>query len=198
MGVKEASVVEEQYRGFYFEETPEGAVRVYESVEDWMLRDPVYIADNEHLAKLWVDLLLGEARVSIPEQTSLDVPLQLEVDINRGVLYLHSLLTGQTLLRVCRIPNDLMQLFASGMVAIVIDLKRIPMRKEGPSTHRRTVKTDPVYLSLPDSTVGDAGKLFIKDSMGRTHFEFTSVPDYVMKQLWTNQFADITIGVTGR
>lgn len=56
--------MQNEYKGYFFEETPEGAVRVYSSTESWMLRRPEYVADNEYLAKLWVDLLLGEARVS--------------------------------------------------------------------------------------------------------------------------------------
>lgn len=130
--------------------------------------------------------------------TRYDTPLQLEVNVNKGVLYLHSLLTGQTLLRVCRIPDDLMQLFASGMVVIVIDLRRVPVRREGPSRRRQTIKTDPVYLSIPDWAEENFGEFSVIDSMDRTHFKFTSVPLNIMMQLWFGQFADITIGVTGR
>ena len=35
------------------------------------------------------------------------VPYQLEVDTSRGVLYLHSLVTGDTRLRTCRIHEEL-------------------------------------------------------------------------------------------
>ena len=122
---------------------------------------------------------------------------QLEINVNRGVIYVHSLLTGQTVLRVCRIPDDLMQLFWSGMVSLQIDLKRTPTRREGCSMRRNIAKTDPVCIKTPDSVQGDVGGFSIVDSMGRTLIEFTSVPMSVMLKLWTEQFVDITIGYTG-
>lgn len=51
-----------EYKGYYLEEGENGVVYVYDSVEAWREKRWVYIGDNEYLAKMWIDLLVGNAR----------------------------------------------------------------------------------------------------------------------------------------
>lgn len=62
--------MQSEYKGYFMEEGEEGVVYVYDSVEAWRERRWVYIGDNEYLAKMWVDLLVGDARVGIAESLS--------------------------------------------------------------------------------------------------------------------------------
>ena len=125
------------------------------------------------------------------------VPHELEVDTGRGVLYLHNLMMKQTVLRVCRIHDELMRLFASGLISIGIDLKNTTIRRGGP-VRGRIMKIAPVFLNLPDFFKPGEGTFSIVDENKHLFFEFRHVPEKNIKDLWKGNFTDITIGVTGR
>ena len=117
-----------------------------------------------------------------------DPPHQLEVDTNRGVMYMHNLLSGITALRVCRIPDDLIHLFEAGTV--VIDLVHTPERRGGKKG--KIIKKEPAFFSIEANSFG------IVDEAGLVYFEFRNVPDNLIKELWLGHFIDITLGFTGR
>ncbi len=128
------------------------------------------------------------------------VPHQLEVDTNRGVLYLHNLMSGITALRVCQVPDDLIRLFEVGTV--VIDLVSTPVRRGGKAG--KIIKKEPAFLDISGAQellVGEfpgPGGFSIIDEAGLVYFEFKSVPANLIKDLWTGKFVDITLGYTGR
>jgi len=127
-------------------------------------------------------------------------PHELEVDISRGVIYLHNLVMGGTVLRVCRVPDDIIRMFEIGTV--VIDLVRTPIRHGGKGG--RIIKKSPVFLSISGSeqiltgVLPDTGSFSIADEAGQIYFEFKNVPGRLLKDLWYGEFVDITLGVTGR
>lgn len=127
-------------------------------------------------------------------------PHQLEVDTGRGVLYLHNLMSGQTALRVCQIPDDLVRLFEVGTV--VIDLIHTPVRHGGESG--KIVKKEPVFMSISGTEELLArqplspGGFTIEDEASLVYFEFRNVPGNLLDGLWRGNFVDITLGYTGR
>lgn len=129
-----------------------------------------------------------------------NVPHQLEVDTNRGVLYLHNLMSGITALRVCRVPDDLIRLFEVGTV--VIDLMHSPVRRGGKAG--KIIKKEPAFLDISGAQELLAGELpgpggfSIVDEAGLVYFEFKNVPANLIKDLWLGNFVDITLGYTGR
>lgn len=140
-------------------------------------------------------------------------PHQLEVDLGRGVLYMHSYLTGATALRVCRIPGRVLWQFLAGVGIFapgvpVIDLQTTTPDALGESTGLKgIVKREVALFDLPEYTNG-GGRFVItgweslediyRGEVSREFFVFTSVPLHIVKQLWFGEFADITIGFTGR
>lgn len=125
-----------------------------------------------------------------------DVPHQLEVDTGRGVLYLHNLLMeGQTVLRVCRIPGDVLQVFAGGIGTVSIHLKTTATGRGIP--RGKIIKKQPVFLNIPGSFPEVGGEFSIVNEAGQIFFEFGDVPGELMKALWRGDFADITLGYTG-
>ena len=130
-----------------------------------------------------------------------NLPHQLEVDTSRGVIYLHNLLMGQTVLRVCRVPDDIIRMFEMGTV--VIDLVRTPIRHGGGAG--KVIKKEPVFLSisgaqqlLTGTLPSGPGSFTIVDEAGQVYFEFRNVPERLIKDLWFGNFVDITLGHTGR
>jgi len=115
-------------------------------------------------------------------------PHQLEVDTNRGVLYLHNLMSGITALRVCQIPDDLVRLFEVGTV--VIDLAHVPARRGGKAG--KIIKKEPAFLDIRADEFG------IVDEAGLVYFTFKGVSANLIKDLWLGKFVDITLGYTGR
>lgn len=130
-----------------------------------------------------------------------DPPHELEVDLRRGVLYVHSILAGQSVLRVCRIPDNVLWMFASGAGTAYIDLKTVAVRGQvsgSSGTLKGTIEKQPVFLDIPESySVVDGGIFSIADEAGLALFSFSGVPGSIMKRLWYGEFADITIGFTG-
>lgn len=136
-------------------------------------------------------------------------PHQIEVDVGRGVLYIHSLMIGKTVLRICRIPDIVM---IEGLVylpkhfwSMSLGLKTTPSGK-GMSGHplwRRghvmVVKKEPVFFVLPDFfQMAEGGSFSVADEAGSVVLTVDDVPVRIMKSLWLGEFADITIGVTRR
>lgn len=131
------------------------------------------------------------------------LPFQLEVDTGRGVIYLHNLMSGQTALRVCRIPDDIIRLFETGTVAI--HLVRTPARKMGEvSKSGKIIKKEPVFLDISGAQIILAGRppgpgeFSIADEAGLVFFEFENIPANLVRDLWIGKFVDITLGYTGR
>lgn len=122
-------------------------------------------------------------------------PHQLEIDLQRGVLYLHSLLIGRSSLRVCRIPDYVMWPFIAGTGPGVIDLKTTPERAEG-HTLKGRVEREPVFLDLPAESIDDGGSFAVRDIADTVLFVFHGVPGQIIKDLWLGEFADITVGWT--
>lgn len=118
-------------------------------------------------------------------------PLELEVDISRGVLYLHDTTTGITVLRICRIPSGLRQIPVSGTVTI--DLKAV---EEDliliPGVGR--LRKAPVFTEV--SIAG--GYFVITDEAGLILIEVLNVPHQLLDTLKNYEFTDITCGYTGK
>lgn len=120
-------------------------------------------------------------------------PHQLEVDTQRGVLYLHNLLSGMTVLRVCRIPGDILDVFMSRVGSTTISL--LYTHTGGGIPRGRIVKREPVFLSFPP----DVSTSFdINDVDVRTIFSFRDVPYKLVNDLLMGGVVDITLGITGR
>lgn len=118
-----------------------------------------------------------------------ELPYQLEVDTSRGVLYLHNPRTGQSVLRICRIPDDLIRVFGRDFGTVIIDLKETPVRIGG-NVRGRTIKIEPAFLYV------DPSNFTIED--GGMHLEVNNVPESLIKDLQAGRFVDITLGFTGR
>lgn len=118
-------------------------------------------------------------------------PHQLEVDTGRGVLYVHSLLRGVTALRVCRIPDESVRLFASEDGIVVIDLRGYSHRLE-PHLKGRTIKKEPVFFDIREDS------FTVRSQAGVTLFEFKNVPLRLINDLRLGDFVDITLGYTGK
>ncbi|GAI86640.1 unnamed protein product [marine sediment metagenome] len=122
-------------------------------------------------------------------------PHQLEIDVSRGVIYLHNLLTGKTFLRVCRIPDDMIRLFEVGVV--VIDLLHSPIRRGGKGG--KIIKKEPTFLIISGGQELLAGRLpgpgefKIVDETDSAYFEFRNVPANLIRDLWFGEFVDITL-----
>lgn len=127
-----------------------------------------------------------------------DVPHELEIDTNREVIYLHNLMDGRTVIRVCRIPDNLIHLVNVG--TIVIDLVRTPSRHG--HTPGKVAKKSPTFLNLSgeermlDLQTPETGRFSINDESGMILVEFLNVPGRLLKDLWFGKFADITLGFT--
>jgi len=127
-----------------------------------------------------------------------NAPHELEIDTSRGVIYLHNLMDGKTVLRVCRIPDDLIHLTNIG--TITIDLIRTPSRHG--HTPGKIIKKSPTFLNLSgaekmmDLQTPEAGRFSINDESGMILVEFWSVPGRLLKDLWFGNFVDITLGYT--
>jgi len=128
-----------------------------------------------------------------------DVPHELEVDLGRGVLYLHNLIAGTTVLRVCRIPRDTITLVTIGTP--VIDLINSP--SGGRNTAGKVIKRKPAFLeisgseSMMDMRVPPTGSFQINNEAGQSYFDFKNVPGNLLYDLWMGKFVDITMGYTG-
>lgn len=115
------------------------------------------------------------------------LPHQLEVDTGRGVLYLHNLLTGETILRVCQIPDDIIGMFEIGTV--VIDLVHTSAKHGGKGS--KTIQ-EPTFLNITGNS------FVITNEGGQIFFEFKEVPAHLIKNLRLGDSVDITLGITGR
>jgi len=125
-------------------------------------------------------------------------PYKLEVDTGRGVLYLHSLLTGQTVLRICRIPEETTMVFLAGRSPTLDIMAAHPRRIEARELGS-IVEFSPVFLNIAGPfPPEERGAFTIETESGRILFEVVGVPRREMKSLWMGEFTDITIGLTGR
>lgn len=140
-----------------------------------------------------------------------EAPNELEVDVARGVLYVHSLIIGDTRLRMCSIPDDVFTL--SGIMSLGprdmffhldVDLATTPagrgmsdnpLYKKGATViYRRK----PVFFALPGFIEPSGISSFsVVNEAGAPYLDVHGVPEYITKQLWLGKFADITVGHTG-
>lgn len=125
-------------------------------------------------------------------------PHQLEVDTDRGVLYMHDLTAGQTVLRVCRIADHILVGFYNELGTVQLPLRSVIPRIRGVEERKGVLKKEPTFINLPDHWDSNNGLFTIETEAGAVMFEFYNVPDRVMKSLLAGEFTDITIGVTGR
>lgn len=134
-------------------------------------------------------------------------PHQLEVNLSRGILYMHNCLTGVTSLRVCRIPRrELQEFLVPALGAPVIDLGLVIPGPPGGVTGLRGVERREIaLLDLPEYTDGGGRFAIIgwnklediyRGEVSKEFFVFTSVPVRVVTKLWMGEFTDITLGVT--
>ena len=119
------------------------------------------------------------------------VPYKLEVDTSRGVIYLHSLMTGDTRLRVCRVHEDYTKIFEQGTGTVSIHLESSPVRNIL-HTGGKVITKEPVFLELGENS------FTICDETGTVLLEFRQVPERLIQDLFTGTFTDITMGHTGR
>lgn len=117
-------------------------------------------------------------------------PLEYELGTGRGVLYLHDTTTGISVLRMCRIPDAIVDTMLSGTASI--DLASVVPRSEGIIVGGGTAKIAPVFIE-----VGDNSFSVVKET-GELLFEVRGVPQNILDTLRAYGFADITLGYTER
>ena len=128
-------------------------------------------------------------------------PHELKVDIGRGVVYLHNFLMGQTVLRVCRIPDCVIRLFE--VETVVVDLASTPERQEGIRRRGPVQRRSPSFLVISGAdrmlsrTELDTGNFQIVGMSDKPYFEFRNVPGSLLYRLWVGVFVDMTLGITG-
>ena len=116
-------------------------------------------------------------------------PLELELDMSRGVLYLHDPTSGKTVLRICRIPDALEDKFITE--GMTIDLSSVTPRGEGYSS-RGKINMAPVFIN----TYGDM--FTVAKEQGEIYLMVQGVPQHILSALKDYEFADITLGYTKR
>lgn len=120
-------------------------------------------------------------------------PLELELTVSK-VLYLHDTTTGVTVLRICRIPGELISYLPSLSLWKVLTIDLVIVRAELGGEVPRGIKTSPVFLE-----VSEAGEYFVVvDEAGNIILEVLSVPQHLLASLKNYEFADITCGYTGK
>lgn len=129
---------------------------------------------------------------NVPDTVKMDtdVPLQLEININRGFIRLHSLLTGREILHLGRISDELMQLYSSGLISLDLDIERTPVRRSGASTRHHTIKTDPVYIDINPRE----RKFTILNSRRFKTISVSSIPQDAINRLSLGQWVHLDIG----
>lgn len=129
-----------------------------------------------------------------------DPPHELEVDTGRGVIYVHNLLSAETVLRVCRVPRDVIGVIEIDCTAM-IDLVHSPSSAR--NVQGRIIKKKPVFIipsgkeAMLDMKGPPDGNFKITNLEGQSYYEFTSVPGNLIFNLWVGKFVDITLGYTG-
>ena len=122
-------------------------------------------------------------------------PYELEVDPGRGVLYLHSLQTGLTVLRICKIPEEVWKDFGKEGYPVSIDLL-YTQPKTSPQIHRgKIIKRSPVFLEFDPRHLTEF-TIIISDYEG-IWIDVLNVPEDLVKTLERGEFVDITLGYTG-
>ena len=122
-------------------------------------------------------------------------PYELEADPGRGVLYLHSLKTGITVLRICRIPKEIWDVFMREGEPSTIDLLHAQPRVSVREDKGRVIRRSPVFLDIDPNYTGFS--INISDYEG-IWTEVMNVPSDLVRTLERGEFVDITLGVTGR
>jgi hypothetical protein len=110
---------------------------------------------------------------------------ELVVDTGRGVLYINSITDGHTILRVCRIPFEIID----APKTAVIDLLTVT-----PNINRRIgleQKITPVFVQVIEGST-----ITVESESGEVLWQFNNVPDVTIHFLTHGSFADITIGRT--
>jgi len=115
-------------------------------------------------------------------------PLELEADISRGVLYLHDLRTGITLLRICRIPEEVMAKVPT--YGAVLDLAIAHPRVK--TIRGKRFKKSPVFLDI----YKEDNRFSIMVDDWDTVISVENVPMDYLGSLEKSKFTDITVGVT--
>jgi hypothetical protein len=127
-------------------------------------------------------------------------PHELEVDTGRGVIYVHNLISAETVLRVCRVPRDVIRVIEIDCTAI-IDLVHSPSsirNVEGRMIHKKPVFIIPSGKeAMLDMKAPPDGSFKIINIKGQSYYEFTSVPGQLIFDIWVGKFVDITLGYTG-
>jgi len=122
-------------------------------------------------------------------------PYELEIDPTRGVLYLHDLKTGISLLRICRIPEEVLKDFGKEGEPLIIDLLYTQPKVSPQASKGRAIKRSPVFLDI--SSGYTEFSIIVSDYEG-IWIEVLNVPESLVKTLERGEFVDLTLGVTGR
>lgn len=117
--------------------------------------------------------------------------LMLRLDAARGVLYVDNATTGETVLRICRIPERVTQRIPH--YGAVLDLQTAEPYIARVSRAREWKKA-PVFL-----TIEAMSRFFlIETESGKIMLEVRSLPLETIRTLENREFTDITTGYTGR
>ncbi len=115
--------------------------------------------------------------------------LEYELDTGRGVLYLHDLTIGMSVLRICRIPDGAVDMMLSGTAEL--DLATTTPRSESIIGEGK-VRIAPVFLEVSEESF-----IVVKET-GGILLEVKGVPENILATLREYKFSDITIGWTRR
>lgn len=116
-------------------------------------------------------------------------PLELESHTNRGVVYLHNLATGQSTLRICRVPENVMERIPR--YGAELDLSTATPRLG--LTEGRTYKKSPVFLSMDRPSKS----FMVVTEAGEGILTVKAVPTRLLDTLDKLEFTDITVGISG-
>jgi len=122
-------------------------------------------------------------------------PYELEVDPGRGVLYLHSLPIGLTVLRICRIPEEVWKDFGKEGYPVLIDLLRTQPKVSPEVTGMKIIKESPVFLDIGPRYTGFTIDISAYKGIW---IDVLNVPEDLVRTLEKGEFVDVTLGYTGR
>jgi len=118
-----------------------------------------------------------------------DKPYELEVDTGRGVIYLHEPMTGATVLRICRVPEEVTDTILGGGTGDLVLSYAVPRIGY---VGGRVIRKSPVFLAFEDPEW-----IRIEDESGQVLLDVRGIPPGMSSGLRLGKFTDITVGVTG-
>ena len=115
-------------------------------------------------------------------------PYTLRLDAARGVLYVDNTTDGNTVVRICRIPEEVRERIPR--YGAVLDLQTaVPSLRVSTA---RDWKKAPVFIEV------ETDSFFVTTESGEIILEVLGVPRQEIRTLENREFTDIATGFTGR